>query len=304
MSKFGLMLTMPHAGTHRLMSFLGSLYNQVERVGVGETGNAIIRAYLSGKISKDAFISFTKWLRIKYPDPPYILRDVMEAVINKNEVCECAHMYNQKYKWLFYYSHFVPPGYDSKKWPQDLIDEKGMNLPVVTPLRDPILTSVSIMLLTGDKGVDYDNFQAPDFKGISPYIWWTIDGFKKLVEYKKKLTEIYFLPVDLYNNLYIEDRLIRATKLIRSMELDPNDEWETQVRIWERCNPSKHNPEDLFNNRGELMKYKLMKQELECGHGLPVKNDLIDYLIGVYKGVDGLQELFEAEGYRQLSWFK
>jgi hypothetical protein len=131
-----------------------------------------------------------------------------------------------------------------------------------------------------------------------------VDQFKKLGEYKKKLSTIAFLPVDLYNHLYIEDRLIRATKLIRKFDLIPNDEWEMQVRIWERYNPSTHDPEKLFKNRGELMKYKLMKQELECGHAIPVKNDLIDYLIEVYKSIDGLQELFEGQGYWQLSWFK
>lgn len=306
---FNFNLAIPHAGTHCAMIFLGTLYNQVERVGVGETNNGIIQSLLDGNITEDTFIGLIKALRIVWPEPPYLVRDIIPLLSSTYNRKFLSKIFDQKYKHLFYFSHLVPDFYEKSWWPQDLVDSGKVEWEYIfAPLRCPIIVSLSTYLLVGDSSVDYNNFHPPKFPGLSPYIWWTMEQFQTLLTWKNKYGDkVKFLPVDLYNRLLIEDRLIRSTKLIHSMGLEPTNTWEDWVRGWRRANPFHREAIQNYRDITRMLNYLMLKNELEQGHGLTSfgrKDELVQWLIDKYKRVRGLQEMFEAEGYTNLCWFK
>lgn len=310
MSTFNWLLSSPHSGTHCAMIFLGMLYNQVERIGVGETGNGIIKSLLDGYMQESTFIEVIKALRIVWPDHPYLLRDITPLLLDADNRKLLAKTFDQKYTHLFYYSHLVPDFYQKEFWPQDLVD--SARSPkweyIFSPLRDPIITSLSIVLLTGDASINYNTFHPPKFPGLSPYIQWTIDQFKTLLAWKNRYGDkVKFLPVDLYNRLLMKDRVIRSTRLVRSMGLEPTEEWEDWVKMWKRANPFHAEVIKDYKNVTRMLNYLMLKNELEQGHGLTVfgrKDELVQWLIGEYREISGLQEMFENEGYTDLCWFK
>lgn len=309
MSSFNWILSIPHAATHMAMIFVCSLFNQVERVGVGETNNQIIQSLLDGYISEEVFLEVIKALRIIYPNPPYDVRDIQQLLINMYYRKSLANEYDKKYTHLFYFSHLVPDFYEDKYWPQDLVDSGKIKWDYLfSPLRDPIIVSLDTHLLVGDAGIDYTLFHPPDFPGLSSYIEWTIDQFQLLMKWKHKYGDkVKFLPVDLYKRLFKEDRIIRATELIRSMGLEPTDYWEGIVEIWKKANPFHVEAILKYQDQSHMLNYLLLKNELEQGHGLTAfgaRDELVNYLIERYMRVDGLQEMFEDEGYTNLCWFK
>jgi|GEM_PF-4840768 len=300
MSDLIFLRTVPHTGTFFCEHLLGAHSLISDRIVDLDGGRA--RSSLNFLIDRvlDQEISFEEFKKLIIC-ASYDRSSVVESSISKNEIEKISSHFD--YEYIVLVSHIVSAFYQKKYWIADLLSA-GFMAKTLTPLRDPVLTVLTILIQTGDENsIHKEDWYIYAEAALTN----TFQGYQHLASLPEKWKPFtYFLAVDLLAKFSPGERLRRVRSLfIDFLKIGIEPLVEKEIENWTVRHATEQ--EQLYGEFSKKSEFEhLIEARRICGMGKDPRglDRKLDAEIDKYSECSNLQDFFKSQGYSNLCWFR
>lgn len=193
--------------------------------------------------------------------------------------------------------HIFPKGYQGKTWPRDLF-EAGFEFPIVTPLRRPVATFISLLLRAGDStefGLTMGWAKIQDYL-IRAYAY---------LPHLQEQEQTFFLPLDEMRRWPSEEKKSFILSLFHQLTRDealPEDTLRF-VEEWPRVNVTTPEKYGEFEDPETISQLLRVKARLSQGQDPRGVLEIVDKYVERLRRDDELIELLQLYEY-DLPWLE